>query len=173
MIKLSVSAFVAFSLISAPLVAAEDVKFNPIGQRDATARTGFGAQASVRIKLGGKQQVRGSERVALGIAAGPAVSLQRNGVTRTRVSPALGLTFKPGYETSFSLAGQRLATTYTKAGYAQAQRDGKLPKGRRNGVSTAGWIGIGVGAVAAILLITFLTCTNEPTTGADCGIAGD
>ncbi len=167
MIKNVIAILAMGSLVAAPVSAAEDFKYQPAGQRDATARTGFGAQASVRIKLGGKQQVRRSERVALGIAAGPAVSLQRNGFTRTRVSPVLGLTLKPGYETSFSLAGQRLATTYTKAGYALAQRDGKLPEGRRNGVSTLGWVGIGVGALVVLLVAAEIACQETNCLGSE------
>ncbi len=65
---------------------------------------------------------------------------------RQIVSNVVGFAIKPGYSASATLAGQDIATRYTKLGAAEQDGDDK----RRKGPSTVGWIAIGVGAVVVV-----------------------
>ena len=103
-------------LAATPLRAAPDTGLvlhdTGIGQRG----TGLGASATVQIKLGTDRVVKKSERLKLGLAAGPAFVMPnasaRNGVIRGN-SSLVGFEFKPGYSTSFNLAGAPVIKRYT------------------------------------------------------------
>lgn len=118
-------AFIALAS-SMPLSAAPDTGLvlhdTGIGQRG----TGIGVSTGVTIKLGPDRIVKDSERVKLGIAAGPVFTLRsataRNGVVRGNPS-LVGLEIRPGYASSINLAGQPLMTRYTLLGAAEKDED--------------------------------------------------
>ena len=103
-------------------------------------RIGMFGGVQVRLPLGGSRAE--APRASLGI--GPVVHNQDiNGVGRTRIGPGLELRLGPDGPAELSLAGTRL----DRLGLAPG---GQTPDGRKAGVSTLGWIGIGVGAVVVL-----------------------
>jgi hypothetical protein len=152
----STLAFAALAIIATrPAIAASDPRGldNGAGSR-SLSQSGFGAEIGMTIRFGDRSTVEDSERVRLGIAAGPILQL-RNGTSRAAnrrvVSNAIGFTLKPGYSASATVAGQPVLTRYTELGAAERQA-----KEDSDGPSTLGWIGIAVGATAVALGAAYL-----------------
>ncbi len=137
------------SLIAVPVHAAQDSGPSYSAQPARSSVNGVGAQASVTLKFGDRRTVRGSQRLALGIAAGPVVTVPVRGQARQGVTNLIGFTVRPGYVSSLQLAGQPIVTHYTRLGAAEAegQEGGEEPR-RRKGPSTVGWVAIGLGVTA-------------------------
>jgi hypothetical protein len=94
----------------------------------------------VRIPLDGDVRQR---QVRAGIAFAPTLQTQTlQGESRTRLAEGIELGFRPDGPATLSIAGTPVSQL------AQGPRG---PDGRRLGVSTAGWVAIGVGTVVAVL----------------------
>jgi hypothetical protein len=103
-------------------------------------RVGVFAGAQVRIPLGGCGPRAQAPTAALGIA--PIANSQRpTGETQMRIGDGLQLRLQPDRPVELAFAGNRLDQF-------RLARGGQTPDGPRSGVSTLGWIGIGVGVVA-------------------------
>lgn len=113
---------------STPLQAVDDTGLvlhdTGIGKR----ATGVGVVAGIKIKLGPDSVVDRSERVKLGIAAGPTLVLPnaRTGGTTQRILPsAVSFDLRPGYSAKMNVAGQEVVAKYTQLGAAEKAKDGE------------------------------------------------
>ncbi|MEQ1549473.1 MAG: hypothetical protein ABL918_12635, partial [Chakrabartia sp.] len=130
--------------------------------RDAGFQNGLGAQIGMTVKLGDPRAVKGSDKFALRMNAGP-VLLRNNG---QRSAPSLiSASLSPGYKADVSFAGRAVATHYTAAGFAEAKAKG-LDGQDRHGVKTLGWVGIGIG-VAALAFGGFMIAVFESSKNSD------
>ncbi len=111
---------------------------------DAMQRA-FGAQAKLALKFGSSRAVRSSERLKLGVQAGAMMASARSPATRA-MAPLAAFSLSPGYGWRADVAGSQLTTHYTLVGKAEQRR----PGAERLGVSTLGWVGIGVGAALIV-----------------------
>jgi hypothetical protein len=101
--------------------------FNETGS--ARSGTGVGASVGIRINLGSDRVVKKKDRIKLGLSAGP-VFVRQNSSNVDRVGLSLiEVEMKPGYETSFQLAGNPVAVDYTQLGAAE---NGKEDKGDKD-----------------------------------------
>lgn len=152
--KAHVSAIVIAALLcSVPAHAATDMGLT-LHNGLALRGRAVGAQAGVTIKLGDRRVMRESEKVTLGIQAGPVFSVRdRSSVNgeRRMVGNMLSLTLKPGYATSLSIGGQSLAAEYTSLGAAEADDEGKPKKKQGTGDKIA-WVAAVAGGVMVILI---------------------
>jgi hypothetical protein len=135
--------------VAAPAQAAQDAGLSLHNGRDAGIRSSLGGQLGLTLRLGDRQTVRGSDRLNLRMSAGPIVS-RSNGKHST--ANLLSASLSPGYKAELAFGGQPLATRYTKAGFAEARARG-LEGQDRKGVSTLGYVAIGVGVVATVVVI--------------------
>ena len=135
--------------VAAPAQAAQDAGLSLHNGRDAGIRSSMGAQLGLALRLGDRLTVRGSDRLNLRMSAGPIVS-RSNGKHST--ANLLSASLSPGYKAELAFGGQALATRYTEAGFAEARARG-LEGRDRKGVSTLGYIAIGVGVVATVVVI--------------------
>ena len=104
------------------------------------ARIGMFGGVQVRVPLGGSRAE--APRASLGIA--PVTRSQRlDGENRMRIGEGLQLSLQPDRPLELSVAGTRL----DRLGLAP---NGQTSDGARAGVSTLGWVGIGVGAVVVL-----------------------
>ena len=146
-------AFIALAS-SMPLSAAPDTGLvlhnTGIGQRG----TGLGASATVQIKLGTDRVVKKSERLKLGLAAGPAFVMPnasaRNGVIRGN-SSLVGFEFKPGYSTSFNLAGAPVMKSYALLGAAEND-EADNGNDEQSTVDKVAWVAAVAGGVMVVLV---------------------
>ena len=142
------------SLSASPLQAARDTGLilndTAIGHR----ASGLGVSATVRIKLGSDQVVKKSERVKLGLSAGPAFvkpdSSARNGVIRGN-SSLVGFELKPGYSTSLNLAGAPVMKSYTLLGAAESD-EADDSKGKQSTIDKVAWVAAVAGGVMVVLV---------------------
>ena len=112
--------FALLALVSnGPLQAAQDTGLllhdTGIGQRG----TAVGATVTIRVKLGSARVVQKSERVKMGLNAGPIIALPntRTQIGIRRIEPSLvGFEWKPGYAANLNFAGNSLATLQLVAG---------------------------------------------------------
>ena len=133
--------FLALSvLVAAQLMGAAQPAFAVESGRDEQSRMGMFAGAQLSLPLGGSR----AERPRASLALAPVLRSQRiDGAAATRFGRGLELNFG-ARRPELSLAGTRLDRLDTLAA-------GTGPNGRRANVSTLGWVGIGVGAVALVL----------------------
>lgn len=128
------------------------------GPRASASHGGMGAQASVTVRLGDRRIVRGSEKVTLGIAAGPMLAIpSRNAVSaqKSGVAGLAALSIKPGYSASLSIAGQPALQTYTRLGAAdaEAQPDGTTKqKKKQSAGDKIAWVAAVAGGVMVVLI---------------------
>lgn len=107
------------------------------------------AGARIRIPFGGEQA--GKARATLAIA--PTLHGQRSdGSVRTR--------FGQGIELGAS-AGEDLRVSYGGRPISQLAQRGKAPGGPKAGISTVGWVAIGVGTVALLYVAVLGLCAEE------------
>ena len=131
---------IAALLMSQTLAAAQPVA---AAQHFGQEQRQMGAFAGVRLRvsLDGPEAERG---VRAGLALAPAVRSQRSdGAARTRLGEGLELGVTPNQPVTLSLAGSRVH----RLGMGP---NGSAAEGRRAGVSTLGWVAIGVGAVIVV-----------------------
>lgn len=136
-------ALVAAGLVTTSTAhAAEDAGLRLQSYRSAGTQSAMGAQLGLTLKLDSRRVVRDSERLQIGVAAGPVLAAQdaRTGAVRHGQSQLVGFTLRPGYSTSVALAGRPIITGYTQLGAAEKNKDdsGKpeKTKGKRSGPST-------------------------------------
>jgi hypothetical protein len=104
------------------------------------------AGARLRVPLGG-----GREKAQAGLA-----------MTSTLRGGASGeLRFAKGAELGFSGKGSGIRLTLAGAPVSQLAQGGRGPEGRKQGVSTLGWVAIGVGAVALVLVALVAACSAD------------
>ncbi|TMJ18720.1 MAG: hypothetical protein E6G92_02435 [Alphaproteobacteria bacterium] len=113
-----------------------------------------GAFAGVRLRLplGGD---RGRRGVQAGLAVAPAVlSTTMDGRSRRGIAEGIELGLRDREPVALRLAGTRI----DRLGVAPASQ---APGGRRAGVSTLGWIGIGVGTIVVAVAIGTAILAHE------------
>lgn len=154
---ISISAVVAL-LVAVPSQAATDMGLTLQNAPLSTSRSsGIGAQAAVTIRLGDRRTARASEKVTLGVQAGPVTLLQNRstiGGQRRIMGNALSFSLKPSYATTLAIAGQPVATTLTRLGAAENEDDEKSEKKQGTGDKVA-WVAVVAGGVMAGLVAAF------------------
>ena len=101
----------------------------------ASAQMGSFAGARLRMPLGATE----GRKLRAGLAVAPMLRNQRaDGEVRTRLGEGVELAFGGGSKARFALGGQSLS---------RLTQSGSSPDGRKLGLSTAGWLGIGVGVI--------------------------
>jgi hypothetical protein len=109
-------------------------------QEPAIVQSGTFAGARIRISLGGKEQDR---KVHAGLTLAPTLRSQTtSGETRTRIGEGLELGFTGERPLTLSFAGRPVNRLLS--------RDRKTDDERRLGISTGGYVAIGVGVAALV-----------------------
>jgi len=102
----------------------------------------MGAFAGVRLRM--PLGDRAHQRLRAGLTLAPTLHARgSDGALRTRFGEGLELGFAQNRPLELSFAGTRLDRIGVR-------EDGSVPGGRRAGVSTLGWIAIGVGATIVV-----------------------
>lgn len=111
---------------------------------------GVGVTAGIKIKLGPERVVKRSQRVTLGIAAGPVIVLpdakSPNSLIRSEAS-LIGLEFKPGYSSSLNLSGRPILAKHTPLGAAERSEDDGQDAGDK-----VAWVAAVAGVVAVVVI---------------------
>ena len=144
--KLTIAAVLAAQLVAAaqPAMAAD---FDHIRAQQAGAFAGL----RLRMPLDGSDARR--QPVRLGLALAPTLHSQsRDGAVRTRFGEGLELGIKGDSPVRLSFAGRPVSRL------AQGLAG---PDGDRAGVSTLGWIAIGVGALVTIVVVAGAICLSD------------
>ena len=117
----------------------------------AVQRQGAFAGARLRIPLGSSK----AQKPRIGLTVAPLRQSQgADGRIRTGFGQGLELGLGETGKPALSLAGQRVDRLMLGPA-------GKAPEGQRAGVSTLGWVAIGVGAVALVLVALVLACDAD------------
>ena len=117
------------------------------GSGTAATRQGAFAGARIRIPLGGEAD----GKVRAGLTVAPLVQRRgTDGTMRTRFGEGLELGFAGPEKPGLLIGGRRLS---------QLAPGQEGPQGRKMGVSTLGWVGIGVG-VAVTLFALYGFCLS-------------
>lgn len=142
--NLTIAALVAaqLALSAQPVLGAE------LNREGGTMPNQVGAFAGARLRvpLGG-----GRERPQAGLAM---TSTLRNGATGE-------LRFARGAELGVSGKDSGLQLSLAGTPVSKLAQGGLGPAGRRQGVSTLGWVAIGVGAVALVLVALVAACSAD------------
>lgn len=148
--SLAIASLIATQLIATPVAAAELV-------RDAApAATEAGTFAGARLRLGLGANAHRTP-VHAGLVMAPTLrSASNDGRVQTR--------FGDGLELGFGRSRQGVALSL--AGRPLTGSDRNLPQ-NRVGVSTLGWVAIGVGAVAVLLVAASVTCQETNCLGSE------
>jgi hypothetical protein len=150
----------ALALVSATNAqAAQDAGLGFQNYRSGGIQGGVGAQLRVALKLDSKHAVRDSERMQIGFAAGPVMTVAdaKSGLVRRGISNMAGFSLRPGYSATLTLAGRPVVTRYTVLGAdEQAKNEASKPENKgRKGPSTIGYVAIGAGALVIGTLAAF------------------
>jgi len=104
----------------------------------------------LRVPLGGRAR---DNRVRAGLAFAPTVSSRgQDGAVRTRIGEGLELGITGREPVRLSLAGMPVS---------RLAQGGSGPDGGRLGISTLGWIAIGVGAAIVIVVGAAAICVSD------------
>ena len=144
-------------LTIAALVAAQTLAVQPAVAADlapgAETRAGAFGGFRLRVPLDG---ARGERRVRAGLAIAPAIqSRTAAGESRLRIGEGLELGLAGPGPVRLSLAGQDLRRLGASAQDGQGADEGG------GGPSTLGWIAIGVGVVAVIVVGAAALCLSD------------
>jgi hypothetical protein len=143
---------------AAPVQAASDMGLTLHNSGMGQRAMGVGAKVGVRIGLGPDRVVKKSERLKLGISAGPAMVMPNSasaiGMKRDQAS-FIGLEMRPGYSASFNLAGRPVMSGYTKLGAAEKDKESEEGDKQSTG-SKIGWVALVAGGVMVALVGTYL-----------------
>ena len=143
--KLLIASFLSAQVLASATPAMAQ-NFNTSRETEAGA---FGG-VRLRIPFGGSAQ---REPVRAGLAFAPTVRTEySDGRSRTRIGEGLEFGFAGRGPTQFSLAG-------TPVNRLVQGRTG--PDGQRLGVSTVGWIAIGVGTLLVVALAATAICFSD------------
>jgi hypothetical protein len=128
-----------------------------------SARPAFGAELS-RDNAGTSTQVSAFAGARLRVPLGGGREKPRAGLalTSTLRNGAGGeLRFAKGAELGFSGRNSGIKLSLAGTPVAQMAQGGRGPEGRKQGVSTLGWVGIGVGFVALVLVALVAACSAD------------
>lgn len=132
--------FAIFSLLAAQVMAAAQPAMGATLVEREVPQMGVFAGARLRMPLGD----RAHQRLRAGLTIAPTMHVRDSeGAVRTRFGEGLELGVAQDRPISLSFAGTRLDRLGVRP-------DGTAPGGRRAGVSTLGWIAIGVGATIVV-----------------------
>ncbi len=127
----------SLAFVSAILLLAAPLQARDWTDQTTSRQTGAFAGAQLHVPLGGKGKARA--RALLGVA--PTFTRASTHGVHTTIGDGLALSFTPGAKPNLTLAGIR-----ADRALGLAQEKGPAVS-RKQGVSTAGWIAIGVGTV--------------------------
>ena len=128
------------ALVAAQLLVATQPALAAELGRDEQSRMGMFGGVQLNVPFGGPR----AEGTRASLAVAPVMRSQRmDGAAATRIGRGLELSFG-ARQPELRLAGTRLDRLDTLGGAAG-------PNGRRANITTLGWVGIGVGAVALVL----------------------
>jgi len=128
--KKTAIAMIAAGLVSTPVEAAD------------WGNLQTGTFVGARLTIGGGS----GRRPTAALAVAPTLNrISNNGVGNTRIGEGIALNLTPGSKPTLTLAGVRADTALG------LRRSGNVNADKKLGVSTGGWIAIGVGTTAAIL----------------------
>lgn len=132
-----------FAAAAQPVLAAELVETR-------SQQTGTFAGLRLRAPLGGNAEQR---RIRAGLALAPAVHIQNaGGESRVRIGEGIEFGFVGREPVRLSIAGTPVS---------RLAQGGSGPNGERLGVSTIGWVAIGVGAVLVVLVGATALCMSD------------
>jgi hypothetical protein len=139
------------ALAAQPAVAAE------LGDAPAmeSARQGAFAGARLRVPLDGA----GARKTKASLAVAPIVQGRRtDGSMRTRFGEGMELRLTGEAKPRLAIGGRSIA---------QLKEGRTGPDGRKAGISTIGWVAIGVGVAAVAVFTLFESCKNGDICGSD------
>lgn len=141
------------ALLGSQLVAAMQPAMAGPLEPAAEQRMGAFAGLRLRVPMGGP----GAEQTPrFGLAFAPTThSTSQSGATRMRVGEGLELGFSGRQPLRLTLAGQDLRRL------GAARQDGEQDNDRHGGPSTFGWIAIGVGVAAVIVVGAAALCLSD------------
>lgn len=132
------------ALLAQPAAGAEIIEERVAG----SARQGAFAGARFRVPLGGAE----AGRVRAGLALAPTAEVRRpDGSGRTRFGAGLELGVSGSERAALSFGGRPV-------GQRMLTPSGQAPDKDRAGVSTLGYVAIGVGVVVVVLAALLVTC---------------
>jgi hypothetical protein len=148
---------------SMPLQAATDAGLTLHNMNVGQRGSGVGTAVNLKLKLGSERIVRGSERLKLGIAAGPTLTMpnasSHHGIMR-RQPTLVGIEFQPGYAASLNFGGKPVMTSYTHLGATENEKDGK-DEGKQGTGDKVAWVAlVGGGVMLALIGVYALSCGN-------------
>jgi hypothetical protein len=115
-------------------------------------RVGMFGGLQVRLPIGGEAR---TQRPSFALGVAPVARSQRlDGSGRMRIGEGFQLRLRPQEPVELRLAGTRLDRL-------NIAPNGQAPGGQRAGVSTLGWIGIGVGVLAVTGAIVFYAMITD------------
>ena len=145
------------ALAAGQIATAQPARAAGLGDESgATAsRQGAFAGARVRIPLDGSK----ARKAKAGLTIAPMLQGRgADGSIRTRFGEGMELRLSGDSKPQFAFAGRSLAQL----------REGRTgPDGRKMGVSTLGWIAIGVGVAAIIVVAAGVTCQETNCLGSE------
>lgn len=165
MSKIPISAIMAAALVAQPMAAtaADDRGLELHQPFETQTRQSFGAQASLTIRFGGNEPL--ADRTQLGIAAGPAITVDRVNGRNLIVGDLASFRMRPSGDLSFALANTEVARWQPlRAQEEETEDDGDDTV---ETVLTGGAIALGVvGVVVAVGLTTILiSCQSDEGCG--------
>ncbi len=134
------NSYVLAGLVVAQSIVAAQPAAAATYQDTATVQSGTFAGARLRLSLGGKQEDR---RVRAGLAFAPTLRSQSgSGEVRTRIGEGVELGFTGDRPLTLSLAGRPVSQLLPG--------QSKLEDERQMGISTGGYVAIGVGVALVV-----------------------
>jgi len=126
-------------------------------EETTTVQRGTFAGARIRISLGGRQQ---DQKFRAGLTVAPTLRSQTiSGETRTRIGEGLELGFTGKRPLALSLAGRPVSGLLPGGGKSEDER--------RLGISTGGYVAIGVGAALLVGGLVFYLDAKDGTLNDD------
>lgn len=150
-------ALVAVSLVAGQFLGANSPVYAASFDRPGPVEVEAGGFAGLRLRLpltGPTAKLRVSMTVAPMFR-----SANTDGRSVLRFGDGLGVGFSPGEAARVSFAGRPLS--------AFSPRSEELDKRNANGVSTLGWVAIGVGAAALLYVAAFAACQETNCLNSD------
>jgi len=139
-------------LVAGQLAAAAQPALAAELEPDEQTRVGMFGGVQLRLPIGGDAR---TQRPSFALGVAPMTRSQRlDGSSRMRIGEGLQLRLRPQEPVEMRFAGTRL----DRIGIAP---HGQAPDGPRAGVSTLGWIAIGVGAALVIVVAAGALCASD------------
>lgn len=115
----------------------------------------FGAFVGVRLQLRAGGPDAGQARTSLAIAPTRS-TFSGSGEIRTRIGEGLALEFTSHQAPRTTLAGRPVTQTF-----GMTREEGATDDGRKLGISSGAWVGIGLGAAALAGALIFLSQVSD------------